>query len=79
MIEFYKKRYDGIVTFGGPFSNHLAATSSLCKHFGIKSFGFVRGDEISFKYKPIKKFKKISNKNTPNENPFRVLKDLKLG
>jgi len=40
---------------------------------------FVRGDEIFFKYKPIKRFKKISNKNTPNENPFRVLKDLKLG
>ena len=52
LIEFYKKRYDGIVTFGGPFSNHLAATSSLCKHFGIKSFGFVRGDEMNKKSNP---------------------------
>ena len=33
LIEFYKKRYDGIATLGGPFSNHLAATSSLCEHF----------------------------------------------
>ena len=52
LIKFYKKRYDGIVTFGGPFSNHLAATSSLCDHFGIKSFGFVRGDEMNKKSNP---------------------------
>ena len=52
LIEFYKKRYDGIVTFGGPFSNHLAATSSLCEHFGIKCFGFVRGDEMNKKSNP---------------------------
>ena len=52
LIEFHKKRYEGIATFGGPFSNHLAATSSLCKHFGIKSFGFVRGDEINKKSNP---------------------------
>ena len=52
LIEFHKKRYGGIATFGGPFSNHLAATSSLCEHFGIKSFGFVRGDEINKKSNP---------------------------
>ena len=52
LIEFYKNKYDGIVTFGGPFSNHLAATSSLCEHFGIKSFGFVRGDEMDTKSNP---------------------------
>ena len=52
LIQFYKNRYDGIVTFGGPFSNHLAATSSLCEHFGIKSFGFVRGQEMNIKSNP---------------------------
>ena len=52
LIEFFKSRYEGIATFGGPFSNHLAATSSLCKHFGIKSFGFVRGDEMNTKSNP---------------------------
>ena len=52
LFEFFKSRYEGIATFGGPFSNHLAATSSLCKHFGIKSFGFVRGDEMNTKSNP---------------------------
>lgn len=52
LIEFLKSRYEGIATFGGPFSNHLAATSSLCKHFKIKSFGFVRGDEMKIKSNP---------------------------
>ena len=52
LIEFHKKRYEGIAKFGGAFSNHLAATSSLCEHFGIKSFGFVRGDEINKKSNP---------------------------
>ena len=52
LIEFYKRKYEGMVTFGGPFSNHLAATSSLCKHFGIKCFGFVRGDEMNKKSNP---------------------------
>ena len=52
LIEFYKSKYEGMVTFGGPFSNHLAATSSLCKHFGIKCFGFVRGDEMNNKLNP---------------------------
>ena len=52
LIEFYKKRYDGIATLGGPFSNHLAATSSLCEHFRVKSIGFVRGDEMNNKSNP---------------------------
>ena len=52
LIEFFKSKYEGIATFGGPFSNHLAATSSLCKHFEIKSFGFVRGAEMNIKSNP---------------------------
>lgn len=38
---------DGILTFGGAFSNHLLATASACKMFGIKSIGIVRGDELT--------------------------------
>lgn len=38
---------DGIVTFGGAYSNHLLATASACNRFGLKSIGIVRGDELS--------------------------------
>jgi 1-aminocyclopropane-1-carboxylate deaminase len=34
-----------ILTFGGAYSNHLVATSFLCKEKGIKCIGIVRGDE----------------------------------
>lgn len=34
-----------LLTFGGPFSNHLAATSTAAKLKGFKSIGVVRGEE----------------------------------
>lgn len=34
-----------LLTFGGAFSNHLAATAFLCKQKGIKCIGIVRGEE----------------------------------
>jgi len=39
----------------------------------------LKDEEIFFKYNPIKKFKKVSSKKVSNENPFRILKNLKLG
>ncbi len=38
---------DGILTFGGAFSNHLLATAFAAKACGLKSIGFVRGDELT--------------------------------
>ena len=35
-----------IVTFGGAYSNHLVATAYAGKLFGIKTHGFVRGNEV---------------------------------
>ena len=40
---------------------------------------FNKNDELFFKYKPMKKFKKTSQVRISNENPFKILKDLKLG
>lgn len=34
-----------IITFGGAYSNHLAATANACKFFGIHCIGIVRGEE----------------------------------
>ena len=44
-----KARADGkemIVTLGGAYSNHIAATAALGKEFGIRTKGIIRGDEI---------------------------------
>lgn len=38
---------DGIFTFGGAYSNHLVATAAAAKEFGLKSIGFVRGEELN--------------------------------
>ncbi|MDC3125278.1 helicase-related protein [Candidatus Pelagibacter sp.] len=39
---------------------------------------FEKEKEVLFKYSPIKKFKKISDKKITGENPFKVLKNLNL-
>lgn len=36
----------GLVTFGGAYSNHLVATAKACHILGLKSVGFVRGEEL---------------------------------
>lgn len=35
---------EGIVTFGGAWSNHLVATAFACKELGVKSVGIIRGE-----------------------------------
>ncbi len=39
----------GVATFGGAFSNHLAATAAAGKLEGLPTIGFVRGDELALK------------------------------
>lgn len=34
-----------ILTFGGAYSNHIAATAAACKLAGLKSIGIIRGEE----------------------------------
>ena len=41
------RKNEGILTFGGAYSNHLVATASACHKMGMKSIGIVRGDELS--------------------------------
>lgn len=39
-----KKSFDTLVTFGGAYSNHIAATAAAGKEFGFKTIGFIRGE-----------------------------------
>lgn len=45
LADYQKK--DGILTFGGAFSNHLLAVASACHAAGLKSVGIVRGEELT--------------------------------
>lgn len=41
------EKFDGILTFGGAYSNHLVATAAACQKAGIRSVGIVRGEELN--------------------------------
>ncbi len=48
-INHYLKKnvkYTQIITFGGAFSNHIAAVSAVGKLFEIPTLGIIRGDEL---------------------------------
>ena len=36
---------DSILTFGGAFSNHVAACAAICHDLNIKSIALIRGEE----------------------------------
>ena len=43
LIEAKKQGHHTLLTFGGPFSNHLAATAAAGKIMGFETIGIVRG------------------------------------
>ncbi len=43
--EAKKSEHKTIITFGGAYSNHLAATAFACKKSNLKCIGFVRGEK----------------------------------
>jgi len=45
--KFHQGKYESILTFGGAFSNHIAATASLGNSAGIKTIGIIRGEELT--------------------------------
>ena len=38
-----------VITFGGAYSNHIAATAALGREAGIKTLGIIRGEELAAK------------------------------
>ena len=41
--NYHQQDYKTMITFGGPFSNHIAASASVCKAYDIPSVGIIRG------------------------------------
>lgn len=44
--EAQHNNFDTLLTFGGAYSNHIAATAAAGKYYGIKTIGIIRGEEI---------------------------------
>lgn len=44
-----KNKSDTLLTFGGAFSNHIAAVAAAGKQLGIKTIGIIRGEELELK------------------------------
>lgn len=40
------RKKNGILTFGGAYSNHLVATAAACKEHNVQCIGLVRGEEL---------------------------------
>ena len=41
-----KRTINTLLTFGGAYSNHIAAVASVGKEFGFNTIGVIRGEEL---------------------------------
>lgn len=46
VAHFLKNDFSHLITFGGPFSNHIAATAAYCSKLNIPSVGLIRGTYV---------------------------------
>ncbi len=51
LLEAKNQRKTTILTFGGAFSNHIAATAYAGKEAGLKTIGVIRGEELKENWK----------------------------
>jgi 1-aminocyclopropane-1-carboxylate deaminase len=49
LFQAKKEGYTTLLTFGGAFSNHIAAVAFAGKEYGFKTIGVIRGEELSSK------------------------------
>ncbi len=48
--EAQKKGCQTLITFGGAFSNHIAATAYACNQVGMAAIGIIRGEELALQW-----------------------------
>ncbi len=53
LLQAQKEGFDKVITFGGAFSNHIAATAAACKLMGLQSIGVIRGEELEAKFESV--------------------------
>ena len=47
LLEALNNELGTVVTFGGAYSNHIAATSYAGKAYGLRTIGVIRGEELA--------------------------------
>ena len=47
LLAAQQQCFSQVLTFGGAFSNHIAATAFAAQHFGFQSIGMIRGEELA--------------------------------
>lgn len=84
LIEAKDASYPQILTFGGAYSNHIAATAAAGKMFGITTIGIIRGDEFKELNPTLLRAKEngmqlkfVSRKEYSNKNDQSFLSSLK--
>ena len=75
LIEARKQGYETLLTYGGAYSNHIAATAFAAKDNGFKSIGIIRGE----RYLPLNPTLKFAEDNGMvlqyvNRNDYREKK-----
>ncbi len=46
ILEAQQQQKTSLLTFGGAYSNHIAATAFAGKLYGLNTIGIIRGDEL---------------------------------
>ena len=74
-----KKR--GVITMGGAYSNHLAATARVCSLAGLDSIGIIRGEipaslNHTLSYCQSQKMKLIPVSRSSFDHPLQLINDL---
>ena len=49
LLQAQKEKHTCLLSFGGAYSNHIAATAYAAKAFGMASIGVIRGEELGGK------------------------------
>jgi len=49
LAQAQQEEHNVLLTFGGAYSNHIAATAAAGNQFGFKTIGVIRGDELGHK------------------------------
>jgi 1-aminocyclopropane-1-carboxylate deaminase len=47
ILQAQKEGSSALLTFGGAFSNHIAATAAAGREYGFKTIGVIRGEELA--------------------------------
>ena len=84
LLEASKQNKNTLLTFGGAFSNHIAATSFFGKENGFQTIGIIRGEEhnplnptLKFAQKNGMDIHYISRKNYFQKNKNKFIESLK--